>query len=204
VKSAPPPTWLPWRFVTSVELEEPPAALVGLAPGLGLRLYPPTWSSAKARANAITCTKRSPALKKGVTVMPVLIEATPRPRANALPDDIRELVLHQKHGVTHEQFGRDVAGLVQAIKFAHKSAKGAPLPQVPWGWVGATAVSVMAMAYVGAYQLGVPVPWPWAPSPQPPVLTPTKDQLEKATPESVKRDQEATKAAAEAKRRAEH
>src|SRR5262245_34355530 len=44
------------------------------------------------------------ALQRGVVVIPVLIERTPLPRADALPDDIRDLVLHQKHTVAHEQF----------------------------------------------------------------------------------------------------
>jgi Tfp pilus assembly protein PilF len=64
------------------------------------------------------------ALQRGIVVIPVLIERTPLPRADALPEDIRDLVLHQKHVVTHEQFGRDVAGLVEAIRFGRKEAQG--------------------------------------------------------------------------------
>jgi hypothetical protein len=56
------------------------------------------------------------ALRRGLIVIPVLIERTPMPRAEDLPDDIRALVLHHKHAVTHEQFGRDIAGLVHAIR----------------------------------------------------------------------------------------
>ena len=63
------------------------------------------------------------ALQRGIVVIPVLIERTPLPRADALPDDIRDLVLHQKHVVTHEQFGRDVAALVEAIRFGRKAAR---------------------------------------------------------------------------------
>jgi TIR domain len=62
------------------------------------------------------------ALKRGIVVIPALIERTALPRADGLPEDIRELVLHQKHDVTHEHFGRDIAGLVEAIRFARKSA----------------------------------------------------------------------------------
>src|SRR5262249_13069055 len=36
------------------------------------------------------------ALKRGITVIPVMVQQTPLPRADALPEDIRELVLHQK------------------------------------------------------------------------------------------------------------
>jgi TIR domain len=63
------------------------------------------------------------ALKRAITVIPVLVELTPLPKDDALPEDIRELVLHQKHTVTHEQFGRDVAGLVAAIRFARKAIR---------------------------------------------------------------------------------
>ena len=73
------------------------------------------------------------ALKRGITVIPVLIERTPLPRADALPEYVRELVLHQKHVVTHEQFGRDVAGLVEAIRFARKPPRGQMIPDLPWG-----------------------------------------------------------------------
>ena len=34
------------------------------------------------------------ALKRGIVVIPVLIERTPLPQADALPEDIRDLVLH--------------------------------------------------------------------------------------------------------------
>jgi hypothetical protein len=37
------------------------------------------------------------ALQRAVVVIPVLIERTPLPRADELPDDIRGLVRHQKH-----------------------------------------------------------------------------------------------------------
>lgn len=63
------------------------------------------------------------ALKLGLTVIPILIDQTQLPRADALPSDVRELVLHQKHNISHDQFGRDVAELVSAIKFARKSTK---------------------------------------------------------------------------------
>jgi hypothetical protein len=53
------------------------------------------------------------ALKRGIVVIPVLVERASLAPGNALPDDIRDLVLHQS--ISYEQFGRDVAGLVDAI-----------------------------------------------------------------------------------------
>jgi tetratricopeptide (TPR) repeat protein len=58
------------------------------------------------------------ALQRDMLVIPVLIEQTPLPRHAALPGDMRDLVLHQKHVVSHERFGRDLAELVEAIQFA--------------------------------------------------------------------------------------
>src|SRR5262245_50976433 len=39
------------------------------------------------------------ALQRGIIVIPALIERTPLPRPDALPANIRDLVLHQKHEV---------------------------------------------------------------------------------------------------------
>jgi len=64
------------------------------------------------------------ALQRGLVVIPVLIERTPLPRADALPEDIRDLVLYQKHVVAHERFGRDVADLAQAIGRVREKAHG--------------------------------------------------------------------------------
>jgi hypothetical protein len=33
----------------------------------------------------------------------------PLPHFEELPDDIRDLVLYQKHDVAHERYGRDIA-----------------------------------------------------------------------------------------------
>lgn len=56
------------------------------------------------------------ALARELLVIPVLIEGGTLPRQNELPEDIRDLALHQKHEISHEHFGRDVEGLISAIK----------------------------------------------------------------------------------------
>jgi hypothetical protein len=43
-----------------------------------------------------------------MVVIPVLVDRAGLPRGDALPEDMRELVLHQKHDISHEPFGRDV------------------------------------------------------------------------------------------------
>ena len=57
------------------------------------------------------------ALQRGILVIPVVIEQTRLPSHDTLPGDMRDVVLHQKHVVSHERFGRDVAELVEAIRF---------------------------------------------------------------------------------------
>ena len=56
------------------------------------------------------------ALARELLVIPVLIEGGTLPRQNELPEDVRDLALHQKHEISHEHFGRDVEGLISAIK----------------------------------------------------------------------------------------
>jgi hypothetical protein len=63
------------------------------------------------------------ALQRGIVVVPVLIERTLLPRTDTLPEDIRNLALHQSHEVAHARFGRDVADLVEAIRLWRKAAR---------------------------------------------------------------------------------
>ena len=59
------------------------------------------------------------ALSRKLVVIPVRVgregSMPPVPRIDELPRNIREIVLHQKHDVTHERFGRDIAELIDAI-----------------------------------------------------------------------------------------
>ena len=60
------------------------------------------------------------ALRRGLLVIPVLVDGATLPQADLLPPDIRNLVFHQKHTVEHERFGRDVDDLINAIKIGGK------------------------------------------------------------------------------------
>ena len=158
------------------------------------------------------CEEISGALKRGVVVIPVLIEKALLPRGDSLPEDMRELVLHQKHSVTHEQFGRDVAALVEAIRFARqpkRSGGGLGLSDVPWSWVTLTAIVLVLGGWIGAHQLGLPVWWPFEKSVA--TLEPSQADLAEAARKSVLAEQakvlaeQAKKnaAEAEAKRKAD-
>jgi tetratricopeptide (TPR) repeat protein len=98
------------------------------------------------------------ALQRGIVAIPVLIERTAPPRAAELPEDIRDLVLHHKHVVTHEQFGRDVVGLVAAIKIGRKMARvNAGGGSARLRWAAAVALSLLLLGGgVLAYQMGAP------------------------------------------------
>src|SRR5262249_40384731 len=65
------------------------------------------------------------ALQRGITVIPVRVGREGNmphlPRLDELPEDLRALVLHQKHDVAHERFRRDIADLIQAIVAVKKS-----------------------------------------------------------------------------------
>jgi hypothetical protein len=101
------------------------------------------------------------ALKRQVIVIPVRagregsMPVLPRPQE--LPEDIRELVLYQKHDVAHERFGRDMTALIAAIVALRKSVAADsrnPKRVPPWVWVGAAAV--LAAAFLAAYFAAMP------------------------------------------------
>jgi hypothetical protein len=60
------------------------------------------------------------ALQREIIVIPVMMgrEANmpPLPRAQDLPENIRDLVLYQKHNIAHESFGRDATHLIAALQ----------------------------------------------------------------------------------------
>lgn len=60
------------------------------------------------------------ALRRKIAVIPVRVgregQLAPLPQRDELPADIHDLVRYQKHDVTHEHHGRDIATLVTAIK----------------------------------------------------------------------------------------
>jgi TIR domain len=87
------------------------------------------------------------ALKRDIIVIPVMIgregNLPPLPLAEKLPEDIRELVLYQKHNIAHETFGRDAKDLVAAIKTVLASRRG------PSPWRTIAAMGVIGLALVG-------------------------------------------------------
>jgi formylglycine-generating enzyme required for sulfatase activity len=100
------------------------------------------------------------ALKRAIPVIPVLIDRAPLPRADQLPEDLRNLVMYHKHDVTHEHFGREVEELIAAIKANSPSGAdtGGASPARKWGLIGGGAAAAIAIAAVGAHYAGLPLP----------------------------------------------
>jgi formylglycine-generating enzyme required for sulfatase activity len=83
------------------------------------------------------------ALKRGLPVIPVLVDRAPLPRPADLPQDIRDLVLHQKHDLIYESFGRDIAALIGDIKLLLKM-RAKPSSRPPWKAIAALALAVVS------------------------------------------------------------
>ncbi len=86
-----------------------------------LAVIGPRWAELLAARQAIgerdyVREEISTALAHNVPVIPVLVERAALPRPTDLPEDIRALVLHQKHDLVYESFGRDTAALIADMK----------------------------------------------------------------------------------------
>jgi hypothetical protein len=62
------------------------------------------------------------ALKQGKLVIPVLVQDTPMPKPDDLPESIRPLARRNAVRLTHERFKTDTQGLVTGIKQALEEA----------------------------------------------------------------------------------
>lgn len=99
------------------------------------------------------------ALKRNVFVIPVLVgqegRMPPLPRRNDLPEDIRDLVLHQKHNVAHESFGRDTDDLIAAINAVRRGGRRA----VPWKAIAVAGAAGLAAAVILLSYRADMLPW---------------------------------------------
>jgi hypothetical protein len=58
------------------------------------------------------------ALKRGIRVIPILLEGTQVPKADQLPDDLKELALRNGLDVRHASFNEDLERLIRELKSA--------------------------------------------------------------------------------------
>lgn len=93
------------------------------------------------------------ALNRGILVIPVLVERAQLPRRAELPEEIRKMVLHQKHDVAYEHFGRDMQALITAIKAGRRAARGGSGARLLRAVTGLTALLLIcgAAAYWGGW-----------------------------------------------------
>jgi hypothetical protein len=137
------------------------------------------------------------ALKREIVVIPILIGREANmpslPFPEDLPEDIRELVLYQKHNIAHESFGRDADELIAAIKAVLRGKQGAR----PWRLMTAAGAIglVLATALFGYWMDLIPGV---GPSPGPVQSRSDGDRAAKAAEQSKKVTvEEAAKKAAE-------
>ena len=86
------------------------------------------------------------ALNRRITVIPVTVDGAELPPESALPQDIRDVVRHQKHNVTHERFGRDVDDLAMAIRDVARRP-------VNWKPLGVVAAGLAVLAIGAGFYL---------------------------------------------------
>ena len=73
------------------------------------------------------------ALKRGIPVIPVLLDGTPMPSQSELPDDLKSLTRRQALELRHTRFAVDADAIVTALK--HRL----PKKRKPWVWFLAAA-----------------------------------------------------------------
>lgn len=64
----------------------------------------------------------SSALRRGIPVVPVVLDGTPIPRADELPDDLKALSRRNSERIDHESFNADVARLVAGLPKENKAS----------------------------------------------------------------------------------
>ena len=77
------------------------------------------------------------ALKRGIPVIPVLLDGTPMPSESELPDDLKGLTRRQALELRHTRFAVDADAIVSALK--HRL----PKKHKPWIWFLAAAVCLI-------------------------------------------------------------
>lgn len=128
------------------------------------------------------------ALKREIVVIPVLVGQEGKmpalPRASELPEDIRDLVLYQKHSITHESFGRNIDDLAAAINTVQQSRQK-PFRRKPLAAAGAaSAIILVAVLAVFRGEIGSWIgSFRSADVPAPPVV-----QSRQAAPEAKRAD----------------
>lgn len=87
------------------------------------------------------------ALALGKPVLPVLLEDTKMPAAEALPDDLRKLVRHNARTLRLDRMNDDAKEIARTLKRMIRSADG-----TPWHWIaGAAAAAFVVGVWFGPF-----------------------------------------------------
>jgi hypothetical protein len=113
-----------------------------------LAIIGPLWydlAYTRAQADGIDYVRQeiATALARDITVIPILIDRAVLPSPEALPDDLRPLVLHQAYQIRHEHFGRDIEALIAALSVKPDRTSGRTT--VGWRRIGIVASCVWAI-----------------------------------------------------------
>jgi TRAP-type mannitol/chloroaromatic compound transport system substrate-binding protein len=105
------------------------------------------------------------ALRRDITIIPVRVgregQLAPLPRASDLPADIQELVSFQKHDVSHERYGKDMADLVAAIgQVRRRGASGVSGRALRLAGIGAAVAGLAGLGFIGLQWSGGQFQWP--------------------------------------------
>ena len=98
------------------------------------------------------------ALGRGIPVVPVLIDETPMPLADALPDALRPLAARHAVRVSDAGWGDDVKRLIAALDALLPGARVASAPRRRRVLIGAAALGLAVLAGLVLWPSGPPFP----------------------------------------------
>ena len=90
------------------------------------------------------------ALKRGIRVVPILLEGTRVPKADQLPDDLKELAFRNALEVRHASFPEDIDRLIRGFKGAQPPQQPAPPTFRIGRFAGAAVLSFLGLIFVFA------------------------------------------------------
>jgi TPR repeat protein len=137
------------------------------------------------------------ALKRDIVVIPALIGREGRmpslPQRNDLPEEIRDLVLYQKHDIAHESFNRDADHLTAAITSVLRGGRRV----VSWrAFAISGAIGLTLIAALLGYRMDM-IPWIGPSTVQPRPITDTAMVVAQSNSDASRADEAARKKTAE-------
>lgn len=93
------------------------------------------------------------ALKRNIRVIPILLEGTQVPKADQLPDNLKELAFRNALEVRHASFSADMDRLIRGFKGAHSPPPPPPPPPPKpriGRFAGAAVLSFLGLIFVFA------------------------------------------------------